>query len=120
MLISLMPFSGFTQQDSTVAPKDTLVKNEMAGFDATVHYYGKDSTIFDLANDWIYLYGDGSFVQYKDIELKAARIRFSTKEKTVFAGGIKDSVGNWVGRPLFKDATNSFENDSLGFNFDTK
>lgn len=120
MLISLLPFSGHAQQDSTVAPNVPAEKKDLAGFDETVHYFGKDSTIFDLANDWIYLFGDGSFVQYKDIELKAARIRFSIKEKTVYAGGIKDSTGNWIGRPLFKDATNSFENDSLGFNFDTK
>ena len=62
-----MPLLGFTQQDSTVVPNDTVVKKELAGFDETVHYFGKDSTIFDLANDWIYLFGDGSFVQYKDI-----------------------------------------------------
>ena len=63
------------QSDTTIVTQGDSV--QLDGFDAPVHYFGKDSTIFDLENDWVYLYGDGSFVQYKDLELKGAKIRFS-------------------------------------------
>ncbi len=117
-VLIMLSWNTSAQSDTTQTASSDSV--QLAGFDAPVHYFGKDSTIFDLENDWVYLFGDGSYVQYKDLELKGAKIRFSIKNKEVFAGGMKDSTGKWIGRPSFKDANNQFENDSLGYNFDTK
>ncbi len=117
-VLIMLSLNASAQNDTTAVVQTDSV--QLDGFDAPVHYFGKDSTIFDLENDWVYLYGDGSFVQYKDLELKGAKIRFSIKNKEVYAGGMKDSTGQWIGRPSFKDATNNFQNDSLGYNFDTK
>ncbi len=105
------------QNDSIAIPKDT---NEIAGFEEPIHYYGEDSTVVDLEHETIYLYGDGSFVSFNGMELKAAKIQFSFETKLVFASGIQDSTGKWIGKPLFKDEQNEFLTDSLLYNFDSK
>jgi hypothetical protein len=74
----------------------------------------------DLDEQKVYLYGVDSYVKYGDLEVKAARIEFSFKEYTAFAKGVQDSTGTWQGRPVFKDASTEFDEDSLAYNFKTK
>ncbi len=116
-LLIICPIFLHAQADTIDITQDT---SEIAGFDFPVHYYGEDSTVFDLENELIYLYGVGSYVSYNGMELKAARIQFSFNTKLVFASGQKDSTQQWVGKPIFKDAENEFATDSLLYNFDTK
>lgn len=109
-------------QSDTLSPMpvDTLYFSSEQQAMEEVHYFGKDSTVMDLINDRVYLYGLGSYVTYGDLELKAGYIAFSLTDNIAFATGFKDSVGVYTGRPVFKQGETSFEEDSLGYNFKSK
>src|ERR1051325_1015584 len=51
---------------------DTTVKST-GDIDAIIEYSAKDSAIFDITNNKLFLYNDG-YVKYKEFELHAARI----------------------------------------------
>jgi len=87
--------------------------------DAPIDYEADDSLIFDLENDKVYLYGNG-FVTYQDIELRAAYIELDRARDVVFAKGTLDSLGNEIGKPVFKEGSESFESRMLTYNFKTK
>ncbi len=127
MLISVSPLViGQTADSLLVVPAnndaapDSIIDAPDIGIDNDVIYFGKDSTVMDLDEQKVYLYGIDSYVKYGDLEVKAARIEFSFKEYTAFAKGVQDSTGTWQGRPVFKDATTEFDEDSLAYNFKTK
>ncbi|MEW5675322.1 putative LPS assembly protein LptD [Flavobacterium enshiense] len=57
---------------------------------------------------------------YKDFELKSGIIVFDYEKNEVYAGRIKDSVGNLSQNPVFKQGANVIEPDSIRFNTKTK
>ena len=57
---------------------------------------------------------------YTDIELKSGIIVLDYEKSEVYAGRIKDSLGNFTQYPVFKQGTNVIEPDSIRFNFKTK
>lgn len=59
-------------------------------------------------------------VYYQDIELKSGIIVIDYDKSEVYAGRIKDSLGNLSQRPVFKQGSNVVEPDSIRFNFKTK
>lgn len=59
-------------------------------------------------------------ISYEDINLKADYVEIEFSENMVFATGSEDSLGNPVGRPVFTIANNSFESESIKYNYDTK
>ena len=58
-------------------------------------------------------------VTYEDIDLKAGYILIDNKNNTLFARGIKDSLG-YIQRPVFKQGPQESEQDSILYNFKTK
>ena len=59
-------------------------------------------------------------ISYEDINLKANYIEIEFKDNTVYATGTKDSIGKDQGRPVFKMGDNSFESESIKYNYETK
>ncbi len=59
-------------------------------------------------------------ISYEDINLKADYVEIEFSDKTVYATGVKDSVGNDMGKPVFTMGGNSFESESMRYNYDTK
>ena len=59
-------------------------------------------------------------VTYQDIDLKAGYILIDNKKNTLFARGIKDSLGNYKQRPVFKQGGQESEQDSILYNFKSK
>lgn len=57
---------------------------------------------------------------YTDIELKSGIIVLDYEKSEVYAGRIKDSLGNYTQYPIFKQGGNTIEPDSIRFNFKTK
>jgi lipopolysaccharide assembly outer membrane protein LptD (OstA) len=57
---------------------------------------------------------------YTDIELKSGIIVLDYEKSEVYAGRIKDSLGNYTQYPVFKQGANIIEPDSIRFNFKTK
>ena len=79
----------------------------------------KDSTIYSLDGKRIFLYGDAE-VKYQNIELKAQYIEFDMEKKEVFAKGMPDSTGKIIGRPQFKEGSNTYTMEDIYYNFGSK
>lgn len=59
-------------------------------------------------------------VNYGEIEIKADSIIFNMETNHVYAVGVRDTTGKVVGKPAFKDGSQSFTSDTLEYNFKTK
>ncbi len=111
-------------KDTLIAKIDTGVKviaapTASGGLDSKITYSAKDSMVFDIINQKIYLYGN-SEVTYEKLNLKAERITLDIKNSVVQAKGSTDSTGKIIGKPKFEEGTNKFDADSMLYNFETR
>ncbi len=58
-------------------------------------------------------------IQYLDIDLTGGIVILNYEKDEVYAGRIKDSLGNYTQRPVFKYGKDVVEPDSIRFNFKT-
>tara|TARA_B100001029_G_C15063601_1_gene460990 strand:+ start:1604 stop:4207 length:2604 start_codon:yes stop_codon:yes gene_type:complete len=63
---------------------------------------------------------DNAELYYMDIELRSGIIKFNWENNVVSAGRIMDSLGNFTQAPVFKQAGDEINPDSLRYNFDSK
>lgn len=108
--------------DTLATKKDTLVNKVVEnnlGLDHKVTYSAKDSMVFDIVNQKIYLYG-ASEVIYEQLKLNADRITLDIKNNLVHAQGTIDSTGKTIGKPKFEEGINKFDADSMLYNFETR
>jgi lipopolysaccharide export system protein LptA len=81
-----------------------MLKNgEVWGQDDGLSYTASDSIVMIADSNLVRLYGDVK-VTSGDIELTADRVVYKTDLKEACAYGTQDSLGNWTGRPIFKQA----------------
>lgn len=108
------------QLADTLNTKDTVQnKTKESPIDNPIFTNAEDSIIYSIDGKTAFLYGN-AIVTYQNLELKANYIEFDMEKKQVFARGVPDSTGKVVGRPIFKEGSQSFEMDSIHYNFDTK
>lgn len=107
----------------TIKKIDTLkldtVKKMKSVLEGKVKYRAKKYAKFDQKKKIITLY-DGAELNYLDYELKSGIIVFDYEKNEVYAGRLKDSLGNYTQLPLFKQGANVVEPDSIRFNYKTK
>lgn len=84
-----------------------------------IKYKAKDYVKLSQKDQKIYLYNEAE-IQYQDTELKAGIIIMDYIKNEVYAGRIKDSLGNYSQIPYFKQGDNVVIPDSIRFNFDTQ
>ncbi len=114
----------FSYQQTGGFQTDTSRRNaQTSGTDTTgtekLEYSARDSTVVDKANEIIYLYGKARVV-YQGLELDAEYISYNSKTKVLFARGIKNAKGKYVGRPIFKmDGQGTSLADSIRYNTET-
>lgn len=128
MLLMGSSFSMMAQKTSrltkdtlaTKTPQDTtkIKAKQNEQFTDKIIYQANDSIIFFGDGTGI-MYGQGD-IQYQKMELQANYIRMKMDSSLVYATGSKDSTGNWVGEPDFKDDNNQFTSKQLTYNFKTK
>ena len=100
-----------TTVDTLFVPKiskDTL--------DAPVHYKAKDSIILMVPDKRFYLYGSAN-TKYKSIDLTAEKMNFDQETGILEATNAKDTAGKLFGGPIMNDGGQSFESDTLKYNF---
>lgn len=97
--------------------KDTLKKKPL--LESIVKRKAKDYEKANQKTKELTLYNEAE-LYYTDIELKAGIIVLNYEKNEVYAGRIKDSAGNYIQRPIFKQGANVIEPDSIRFNFKTK
>ncbi len=102
---------------------DTIIKpqssNNSKAIESQVLYSSEDSIVFDISTKEVFTYGSGN-VKYDDINLSSEIIRLDLERSEVFAKGSLDSLNNEIGMPVYKDATETFDSDSIKYNFRTK
>ena len=94
------------------------VKIAEGGLDGPVDYTARDSMIYDLENQRVYLYG-GAQIKYTGVDLTAAYIEFDWKNNTVRAKGHRDLLGRWQEMPTFSDGTQNLQAQEFLYNFET-
>lgn len=95
------------------------IKKYKSVLEGKVKYRAKSYARFDQKKKIITLY-DGAELYYQDYELKSGVIVFDYQKNEVYAGRLKDSVGNYIQYPVFKQGNNVVEPDSIRFNYKTK
>jgi len=123
-----------TEQDSvTLNPKDIIdERNEILADSVktdtikaapefltdVVDYYGEDYVYIDRKENKIYLYNK-AWIDYGDMKINAGLIILDYNNNEVIAKGI-DSAGVYSQKPVFVQANNRVEPDSIRFNFDSE
>ena len=107
-----------TAIDDSIA-LDSINRRKKNGIDAPVHYVANDSLIYEGGSGMAYLYGDAN-VKYEDMDLKSEEIYMCLDSSLVHARGGKDSTGVAFGTPVFVMGKDTYETDSMAFNFKTK
>lgn len=87
--------------------------------DAPVNYKAKDSIVLMVPDKRFYLYGTAN-TKYKQIELTAERMNFAQATGVLEATTARDTAGKPYGRPVMNDGGQSFESDTLRYNFSTQ
>ena len=103
-------------QDSTAT--DTTSQKQPLLLDQ-IQYRARDYVRLSQKENKIYMY-DKAEVYYQDTELKAGVIIMDYVKNEVYAGRMKDSLGNYSQLPYFKQGENEVRPDSIRFNFDTQ
>lgn len=79
----------------------------------------KDYEKLDQKNKKVTLYNEAEF-KYQEYELKAGIIVYDYDKKELYAGRIRDSLGNFTQNPVFKQGNQVSTPDSIRFNMDSK
>ena len=99
---------------------DSLNRQKKNGIDAPVTFSAKDSIIYEASTGMAHLFGD-SHVEYINMDLKSDRIYMCLDSSLVHATGRRDSTtGMLEGTPVFKMGNDTYENDTMAFNFKSK
>ena len=126
------------RQDTIPAPPDTLsnrsdslniisdslniqadtVPPPRGDIETTINYTARDSIRVSIDGKLIWLYGDAK-ITYGQIELEAEEITIDYGNSTMTAHGIRDSLGNRVGFPVFKNGSELYETKDIVYNFKT-
>lgn len=87
--------------------------------ETTIDYQSKDSIYFDLKTQKMYLYGDSKIV-YGDVTLTAEYINVDWVDNSLEAQHRVDTSGRKKGKPVFKEAGETYETDDMKYNFKTR
>ena len=99
---------------------DSLNRQKKNGIDSPVEFSATDSLIYESGSGMAHLFGD-AHVKYQNMDLKSEKIYMCLDSSLVHATGARDSVtGEMVGTPVFQMGSDTYENDTMAFNFKTK
>jgi len=105
--------------DTTKAKQDSVKTKPKGDIESTIIYSAEDSIISELGKKIVRLYGNAK-VTYGKINLDAEEIVIDYEKSTVTANGKRDSTGQLVGFPIFKDDQETYETKGMVYNFKTK
>ena len=84
-----------------------------------ITYEASDTTAISPKDKLIRLYNNAK-ITYQDIEITSGIIIVDYDKNEIYAGRIKDSLGEYTQLPVFKQGQDEIRPDSLKFNMDTK
>lgn len=98
---------------------DSINREKSVGIDAPVDFSAQDSMIYRASSKQAYLYGSSNVI-YENMQLNSDKISISVDSNLVRATGTADTTGVINGKPVFKMGQDSYESDTMAFNFKTK
>ena len=98
---------------------DSVNRQRKNGIEAPVVYSAEDSMTYEASSGIARLYGE-SKVKYQDMDLESDQIYMILDSSLVHATGSLDSTGQKFGTPVFKMGSDTYENDTIAFNFKSK
>ena len=98
---------------------DSLNRERKNGIDAPVSYQADDSMTYEGGSGIARLFGNAQ-VKYQDMDLQSDRIYMQMDSSLVHATGSRDTTGQKFGTPVFKMGSDTYESDTMAFNFKTK
>ena len=96
--------------------KNDTIKKPKNALEDIVKYKAKDSIVFNRVKNEIILYNETN-VQYNDIDITAGVDVINYEKGEVYAGRLKDSLGEYSQHPVFKQGSDVIEPDSIRFNY---
>jgi hypothetical protein len=106
--------------DTVTNKSDTTKATPPKGdIETTINYSARDSIRASVDGKIVWLYGDAK-IKYGDIELEAEEIEIDYAKNTLSANGKRDSLGQRVGYPIFKNGQEVYETKDIIYNFKTR
>ena len=99
----------------SIVVKSQAVEVEKDG----VNYSARDSMVMQVTNKIVTFYGDVELTS-DDINLTADKVIYNTNKSEICAYGTKDSLGNWIGRPVLTQDGSIFTQDEVCYNLKTQ
>jgi lipopolysaccharide assembly outer membrane protein LptD (OstA) len=99
------------KSDTTKAPKGDI--------ETTINYAARDSIRASMDGKMIWLYGEAK-ITYGTVEVEAEEIIIDYANNTITAQGTRDSLGNRIGYPIFKNGAELYETKGISYNFKTR
>ena len=108
----------YFQVNDTIQKTDSLkpINNTLLG---KILYEATDTTSISPKEKLIRLYNNAK-ITYQDMEITSGIIIVDYDKNEIYAGRIKDSLGEYTQLPVFKQGQDEIRPDSLKFNMDTK
>jgi len=98
---------------------DSINRTKKNGIDSPVEFSADDSLVYVAKSGMSFLYGN-SHVTYQNMDLRSENIYMCMDSSLVHATGVRDSLGTLYGSPVFKMGSDTYESDTMAFNFKTK
>ena len=98
---------------------DSINRKKSNSLDAPVTLSSEDSLVYNAATKDVRLFGNSN-VKYQNMDLKSDRIRMNLDSNIVHATGTADTTGRIDGKPVFVMGQDTYESDTMAFNFKTK
>ena len=110
-VINASVLDSIIKTDSIQKPKSFLLEN--------IDYEATDTVLIDPINRSIRLYNNAKIL-YEDMQIESGVIVVNYEKNEIYAGRIKDSLGEYSQFPIFKQGQDEVRPDSLRYNIDSK
>lgn len=94
-------------------------KKSSTEYDFPIYYTSDEKGMTDFRNKKSYLFTNAK-ISYEEITLTADYMELDFSNNEVLAHGMFDSLGNVVGKPVFKEGEDVYQADTIRYNFKTK
>lgn len=118
LTVNLKPVIDEVNEKAQDTVKTDTIKPEKETLTDVVDYYGEDYVLLNRKENKVYMYNK-AYIIYGDMRIDAGLIILDYNKNEVYAKGI-DSAGVYSQRPVFVQANNKVEPDSIRYNFDTE
>ena len=98
---------------------DSINRKKKNGVDSPVDFSADDSIVYNAVERKAFLFGSSN-VKYTNMNLNSEKIDMCLDSSLVHATGVADTAGVLTGKPVFSMGQDTYESDTMSFNFKTK